>query len=81
MPGTNDVDVLRSALAEAEDELCSLGHSLVNEGWDTTTIARTLDVIRIALYGNDGAGNGLEGFEQARKILCDLRAAEAANLE
>ncbi|MEM5388338.1 hypothetical protein VSR68_32940 [Paraburkholderia phymatum] len=66
------------ALKEAEDELCDLGSQLVNEGWDTTTTARTLDVLRIVLYGTDGAGNGLEAFEPARKTLHDVRAAEAA---
>lgn len=57
MPGSNDLEVLRVALKEVEDELCSLGIRLVNEGWETATIARTLDVIRIALYGSDGFGH------------------------
>lgn len=78
MPKPGDVDVMCAALKEAEDELCALGDALVNEGWDTTTIALTLGVIRIALYGSDGAGNGREGFETARNALHDLRAAEAA---
>lgn len=78
MSGSQDVKVLRTALKEAEDELCALGDALVHEGWDTATIARTLDVVRIALYGTDGAGNGVDGFEPARKVLHDLRAAEAA---
>lgn len=67
MSGSNDID-----------ELCSLGHTLVNEGWDTATIARTLDVVRIALYGSDGAGHGLEGFANTRQVLRELREVEAA---
>ncbi|MCP3724717.1 hypothetical protein M3I53_16570 [Paraburkholderia sp. CNPSo 3272] len=78
MAGSSDIEVLRVALKEAEDELCDLGSQLVNDGWDTTTTARTLDVLRIALYGTDGAGSGIEGFEAARKALHDVRAAEAA---
>lgn len=78
MPGTDNIDVLRAALKDAEDELCSLGHTLVNQGWDTGTISSTLNVIRIALYGTDGAGNGVEGFESARARLAALRAEEAA---
>lgn len=80
MSGTNDVRILRTALLEAEQELCNLGHELVKEGWDLTTTERTLDVLRIALYGSDGAGNGIEGFETARIGLHELRAAEAAAL-
>lgn len=51
---------------------------LVNEGWDTTTIALTLDVVRIALYGSDGAGNGVEQFAVARDRLASRRAEESA---
>lgn len=71
-------DIQRVALKEAEDELCALGHTLVNEGWDTTTIAMTLDVVRIALYGSDGAGNGVEQFAVARDRLASRRAEESA---
>ena len=78
MAGSSDIEVLRLALKDAEDELCQLGDLLVNEGWNMTTTACTLNVIRIALYGTDGAGNGLEGFEPARKVLHDVRASEAA---
>ena len=78
MPGTADIDVLHAALKDAEDELCALGHTLVHEDWDTGTIALTLEVIRIALYGSDGAGNGPEGFASARERLAALRAEEAA---
>lgn len=78
MPELTDIDVLHAALKDAEDELCGLGHTLVNQGWDTGTITLTLDVIRIALYGNDGAGNGPEGFSQAQAKLAGLRAEEAA---
>ncbi|WP_334001488.1 hypothetical protein [Burkholderia gladioli] len=78
MSGTTNVEVLRDALAEAENELCSLGDMLVNDGWDTATITYTLDVIRIALYGNDGSGNGPEGFEAAIARVRKLRADEAA---
>jgi hypothetical protein len=77
MPATADIDVLHTALKDAEDELCALGHTLVHKGWDTGTIALTLDVIRIALYGTDGAGNGPEGFESARALLAVARAEEA----
>lgn len=77
MPGTDNIDVLRAALKHAEDELCSLGHTLVNQGWGTETIALTLGVIRIALYGTDGAGNGLKGFAPARERLSALWAQEA----
>lgn len=52
MPGTNDVEMLRTALLEAEQELCNLGHELANEGWDLATTGRTLDVIRIAKCGH-----------------------------
>jgi hypothetical protein len=78
MPGLTNIDVLHSALKDAEDELCAMGDALVHEGWDTGTITLTLDVIRIALYGSDGAGNGPEGFEPARARLAALRAQEAA---
>lgn len=61
--------MLHAALKDAEDELCALGHTL--------TIALTLDVIRIALYGSDGAGNGPEGVESARERLAALRVEEA----
>ena len=80
MPGSNDVDVLHAALKDAETELCSLGHTLVNQGWDTETINLTLDIVRIALYGTDGAGNGLEGFKPALARLAALRAEESAVL-
>jgi hypothetical protein len=79
MPGTTDIAILRIALKEAEDELCQLGHELVNQGWETGTIAKTLDVLRIALYGSDGAGNGLESFDQACSTLRALRAQEEAS--
>lgn len=71
-------DIQRVALKEAEDELCALGHTLVNEGWDTTTIALTLDVVRIALYGSDGASNGVEQFAAARDRLASRRQEESA---
>lgn len=77
MAAITDIDVLHAALKDAEDELCALGHTLVHEGWDTGSIALTLDVIRIALYGSDGAGNGPEGFESARERLAAIRAEEA----
>ncbi|WP_146126626.1 hypothetical protein [Burkholderia contaminans] len=77
MQGSTDIGMLRGALQEAEDELCALGDTLVNEGWDTTTTL-TLNVVRIALYGNDGAGQGVDKFEGARQALNDVRAAEAA---
>lgn len=78
MPGITNIDLLHAALKDAEDELCSLGHTLVHEGWNTGTIALTLDVVRIALYGTDGAGNGPEGFKPAQARLAALRAEEAA---
>lgn len=78
MQGSTDIEMLRGALQEAEDELCALGDTLVNEGWDTTTITLTLNVVRIALYGNDGTGQGVDKFEGARQALNDVRAAEAA---
>ncbi|BFG80789.1 hypothetical protein PTKU46_88230 [Paraburkholderia terrae] len=81
MTGSSDIEVLRAALKEAEDELCSLGDTLVNEGWDTATISHTLHVIRIAIYGSDGAGRGLAEFEAARKALHDVGAAEAASMK
>lgn len=74
-------DLLRAALKEAEDELCALGHTLVNDGWDTATITCTLHVVRIALYGTDGFGQGPDDFEAARQTLHALRAAEAAESE
>lgn len=77
MPATANIDVLHAALKDAEDELCALGHALVHNGQNTETIALTLDVIRIALYGTDGAGNGLDGFESARVLLAAARAEEA----
>ncbi|OUL85042.1 hypothetical protein [Paraburkholderia hospita] len=78
MAGSNDLEVLHAALKEAEDELCALGDTLVNDGWDTATIAHTLHVVRIALYGSDGLGRGLNDFDSARNDLHDLRVAEAA---
>lgn len=77
MAAITDVDVLHAALKDAEHELCALGHTLVHEGWDTGTVALTLNVIRIALYGSDGAGNGVEGFASARARLAAIRAEEA----
>lgn len=77
MPGMTDIDVLHAALKDAEDELCAMGDALAHEGWDTGTIALTLDVIRLALYGSDGAGNGPEGFAPARARLAALRKQEA----
>lgn len=74
--GPNDLKSV--ALKEAEDELCQIGMLLTEEGWDTFTIARTLDVVRIALYGGDGNGHGIEAFPAAVKALHDLRAEEAA---
>lgn len=78
MPAVIKIDVLHAALKEAEDELCTLGQTLSAEGWDTGTIAFTLDVIRIALYGTDGAGNGPDEFESARARLLAFRVDEAA---
>ena len=81
MPRTNDINVLHAALKDAEDELCALGHTLVNEGWDTGSTALTLDVVRIALYGSNSAGNGPEGFESARMLLAEKRAEKAKRHE
>ena len=78
MAGMTDIASLHAALKDAEDELCELGHQLVNEGWDTNTITMTLDVVRIALYGTDGRGNGPERFQGARDDLAKLREEEAA---
>lgn len=80
MQRTVDIDVLQVALKDAEDELCSLDHALVDQDWDTGTIALTLDVIRIALYGTDNAGNGLKALDPARARLEALRAVEAATV-
>lgn len=38
----------------------------------------TIDVLRIALYGTDGRGNGPEHFDKARADLAALREEEAA---
>ena len=76
MPATANIDVLHAALKDAEDELRSLGHTLDHEGGNTGTIALTLEVIRIALYGTDSAGNGPEGFESARALLAAARSEE-----
>ena len=81
VPRTNDINVLHAALKDAEEELCALGHTLVNEGFDTGSIALTLDVLRMALYGSDSAGNGPEGFELARMLLAAKRAEEAKRQE
>jgi len=81
VPRTNDINVLHAALKDAEDELYALGHTLVNEGWDTESIALTLDVVRMALYGSDRAGDGPEGFESARMLLAEKRAQEAKRQE
>ncbi|AOZ48796.1 hypothetical protein [Chromobacterium vaccinii] len=70
------ISMLQAALKEAEDELCHLGAELTNEGWDTWTIKLTLDVIRIALYGGDGDGQGPEHFESARAALQAQRDKE-----
>lgn len=75
--GSTDMAMLHAALKEAEDELCALGATLTNEGWDTQTIKLTLDVVRIALYGGDGDGQGPEHFEQARNALQAQRVVEA----
>eukprot|EP01042_Synura_sphagnicola_P019070 gene19070-24123_t len=79
MAGITDVEQLHAALKDAEDELCELGHQLVNKGWDTNTITLTLDVVRIALYGTDGRGNGPERFQGARDDLAAQRKEEAAS--
>lgn len=81
MAGSTNVDVLRAALKDTEDELCVLGHTLVNQGWNTDSISMTLDVLRIALYGSDGRGNGLEHFALAQAELAALRADEAAKAD
>lgn len=73
---STNLNMLEVALHEAEDELCTLGATLVNEGWDTMTIKLTLDVVRIALYGGDGDGQGPEHFGQARNTLKTQRLAE-----
>lgn len=73
--------MLRDALKDAEEELCALGDTLVNDGWDTATIAHTLHVVRIALYGTDGFGHGPGDFEAARQTLHALRTAEAEAAE
>ncbi|MGC0155380.1 hypothetical protein ACPRNU_23215 [Chromobacterium vaccinii] len=76
MPVIKTVSMMQEALKEAEDELCHLGAELTNEGWDTWTIKLTLDVIRIALYGGDGDGQGPEHFESARAALQAQRDTE-----
>ncbi|MCA8270361.1 hypothetical protein [Burkholderia vietnamiensis] len=77
MERPKDTEILRSALKEAEEELCSLGDMLTNDGWDTLTIARTLDVVRIALYGGNGFGLGIGDFDSVRKVLHELREVES----
>ncbi len=79
--GTVDPAMLRAALKDAEEELCSLGHQLVHRGLDTLTTAQTLDLIRICLYGTDGAGKTLSDFAQVRDDLQRLRAEPAASTE
>lgn len=81
MPGTTDIAIFRIALKEAEDELHQLRQELVKQGWKTGTVAKTLDVLRIALYGADGAGNGIESFDLACSTLRALRAKEAASVD
>lgn len=81
MSASTDIQVLHAALKDAEDELCALGHVLVNQGQDTDSITLTIDVLRIALYGTDGRGNGPENFERARAELAALRSEEAASVE
>ena len=78
MPGTTEIAIFRIALKEAEDELCQLEGRLVAQGRGTGTIAKTLDVLRIALYGSDGAGNGLGSFDNACLALRALRAQESS---
>lgn len=76
--GTVDPAMLRAALEDAEEELCNLGHLLVHRGLDTLTTAQTLDLIRICLYGTDGAGKTLSDFARVRDDLERLRAEAAA---
>jgi len=79
MAASTNIEVLHAALKDAEDELCAMGDTLVNQGWNTDTITMTIDVLRIALYGTDGRGNGPEHFDKARAELAALREEEAAS--
>ncbi|MCD5326795.1 hypothetical protein ACFFU8_17980 [Chromobacterium piscinae] len=76
IPVVETITMLKEALHEAEDELCRLGAEIMNDGWDTWTIKLALDVIRIALYGGDGDGQGPEHFENARAALKAQRDKE-----
>ncbi|MCD5326716.1 hypothetical protein ACFFU8_18380 [Chromobacterium piscinae] len=76
MPVIKTVSMMQEALKEAEDELCRLGAELTNEGWNTWNIKLALDVVRIALYGGDGDGQGPEHFEVARAALQAQRDKE-----
>lgn len=78
MPVIKAISMMQEALKEAEDELCSIGAELTNDGWDTWTIKLALDVIRIALYGGDGDGQGPEHFDLARAALRAQRDKQAA---
>ncbi|OQS32482.1 hypothetical protein [Chromobacterium haemolyticum] len=72
----SNIRMMQEALKEAENELCSLGMLLTDEGWETWTIKLTLDLVRIALYGGDGDGQGPEQFEMALEALKTQRDKE-----
>lgn len=80
-PVIQNIVMMQQALEVAEQELCTLGALLTEEGWETWTIKLALDVVRIALYGGDGDGQGPEHFTialAALKAQNDKEEREAA---
>lgn len=66
---TQKLEILQSALKDAENELRAARQVLVEEDLQIETLDLTLEVVRIALYECDGTGNSIDGFDAARARL------------
>lgn len=76
MPVSNKVEILQLALKDAERELNAARQVIVDKDIRTELMDSTLEVVRIALYGSDGTGGGVEAFYSARARLEAIRAEE-----
>jgi len=77
MPGVNRIEILQLALKDAERELSAAREVIVDKDIQTELMDSTLEVVRIALYGGDGADGGVEAFYSARARLEAFRIEEA----
>ena len=76
MPVISKIEILQLALKDAERELNAARQVIVEKDIRTELMDSTLEVVRIALYGSDGAGGGVEEFYSARARLEAIRAEE-----